>query len=81
MFGRELFCGRWGQGAQLIVPIPCPHLLVDACAYILQETLLLQREVEAQAATGAVGYGDSATMELHGMLHDGEAETCATHLA
>ena len=36
---------------------------------------------EAQAATEAIGYGDGATMELHGMLHDGEAETCATHLA
>ena len=69
------------RGTQLIVPIPCPHLLVDACAYILQETLLLQREVEAQAATGAIGYGDGATMELYGMLHDGEAETSATHLA
>ena len=68
------------RGAQLIVPIPCPHLLVDACVHILQETLLLQREVEAQAATGAVGYGDSATMELHGMLHDSKAEACATHL-
>ena len=69
------------RGAQLIVPIPCPHLLVDACVHILQETLLLQREVEAQAATGAVGYGDGATMELYGMLHNGKTEACSAHLA
>ena len=43
--------------------------------------LLLQREFEAQATTGAVGYGDSASVELYGMLHDGKAEACATHLA
>ena len=51
------------------------------CACVSVRNLLLQREVEAQAATGTVGHGDGASVELYGVLHDGQAEPCATHLA
>ena len=36
--------------------------------------LLLQREVKAQAAVGAIGGSDGASVKLYGVLHDRESE-------
>ena len=40
-----------------------------------------QCEVEAQASVGIVACADGAAMQEHGILHDGQAQSCTAHLA